>query len=725
MTSTNPPASPWLDGVTSTGVIPASSNPNPPHSEEDPEADRRSSSSDSESGSSTSSAMGDSSEDDRAEAVVADLTTREEDKVPLSATFVRVLALLCACSLSIGSHYGAYFLGPLKSRLSRDIGTSNTEFSLLIAAYNLNNTWTPLVGGVMAARISLALGLVAGKGTSFLSAYTSYPLSQKYGPHAPFVVSTTLAAVSFGFNIVYLMSANWFTRGARVAPEAADVHRRLSRSESFFSPRGRQSLSAQGLLSSELTESPVVLTRGGERMTEREALEKVAAKRNVKFEDLTKMGDVFWLYIGVNALCGVIWSPFTHLAANIIEKRYSLTELEASNRASMLLAGSIILYPLCGYLTDRLKKGPIVHHLFVLSSVLTLFCYLWLALPPTWTASPNPAIFAFATGHGFSTLLLVIIVPHLVPLPYVSTALGAHKSIESAGSTISKILAGLLLDTKSSKKSAPAEPDLTMLPSVSISSPTPTTVSPPIDNARAIQWLLNWWLFINVLQLLGTIILWKMDVKRKRLHNRGESGSRGFDGYSPLPTEDAPRRRSESRGATEPRGLLDPDVVGKNPWADEPSQPQIEVGNSQRKYRTWTSPAAQRPLLQNTASPVSPKTNVPLPQSPPRRYPSYTDPSSDPPQEPTSPRSSRVAYLLPPAADGSVGRRSPISRRRRSWSVGSGGASSMHHGVMKNERRRGKWFMAMSGLLVLITWALFWGTALSKIKQKNSTSGSE
>ncbi|KAG8957619.1 hypothetical protein FRC03_009970 [Tulasnella sp. 419] len=636
MTSTNPPVSPWLDGVTSTGVIPASSNPNPPHSEEDPEADRRSSSSDSESGSSTSSAMGDSSEDDRAEAVVADLTTREEDKVPLSATFVRVLALLCACSLSIGSHYGAYFLGPLKSRLSRDIGTSNTEFSLLIAAYNLNNTWTPLVGGVMAARLGTALSSIIATSLIFLG----------------------------------------------------------------------QAI----LLLGDLSGNVKVM---------------VAAKRNVKFEDLTKMGDVFWLYIGVNALCGVIWSPFTHLAANIIEKRYSLTELEASNRASMLLAGSIILYPLCGYLTDRLKKGPIVHHLFVLSSVLTLFCYLWLALPPTWTASPNPAIFAFATGHGFSTLLLVIIVPHLVPLPYVSTALGAHKSIESAGSTISKILAGLLLDTKSSKKSAPAEPDLTMLPSVSISSPTPTTVSPPIDNARAIQWLLNWWLFINVLQLLGTIILWKMDVKRKRLHNRGESGSRGFDGYSPLPTEDAPRRRSESRGATEPRGLLDPDVVGKNPWADEPSQPQIEVGNSQRKYRTWTSPAAQRPLLQNTASPVSPKTNVPLPQSSPRRYPSYTDPSSDPPQEPTSPRSSRVAYLLPPAADGSVGRRSPISRRRRSWSVGSGGASSMHHGVMKNERRRGKWFMAMSGLLVLITWALFWGTALSKIKQKNSTSGSE
>lgn len=46
----------------------------------------------------------DMEEDEQAEAVVAELNIQVEARVPLSATFVRFLALLCACSLSIGSH---------------------------------------------------------------------------------------------------------------------------------------------------------------------------------------------------------------------------------------------------------------------------------------------------------------------------------------------------------------------------------------------------------------------------------------------------------------------------------------------------------------------------------------------------------------------------------------------------------------------------------------------
>lgn len=40
--------------------------------------------------------------------------------------------------------------------------------------------------------------------------------------------------------------------------------------------------------------------------------------------------------------------------------------------------------------------------LFLTSAILTLLCYIWLALPPTWTKTPIPAIISFAMGHGFS-----------------------------------------------------------------------------------------------------------------------------------------------------------------------------------------------------------------------------------------------------------------------------------------------------------------------------------
>jgi hypothetical protein len=58
---------------------------------------------DNESTSSTSDTE-DMEGDERAEAVVADLNNDIEEKVSVSSPIVRILALLCACSLSIGSH---------------------------------------------------------------------------------------------------------------------------------------------------------------------------------------------------------------------------------------------------------------------------------------------------------------------------------------------------------------------------------------------------------------------------------------------------------------------------------------------------------------------------------------------------------------------------------------------------------------------------------------------
>lgn len=55
-----------------------------------------------------------------------------------------------------------------------------------------------------------------------------------------------------------------------------------------------------------------------------------------------------------------------------------------------------------GFVVDRVKQRHFVMRLFLLSGVLTLGCYLWLASPPTVTKTPIPAIVSFATGHGFS-----------------------------------------------------------------------------------------------------------------------------------------------------------------------------------------------------------------------------------------------------------------------------------------------------------------------------------
>jgi len=59
----------------------------------------------------------------------------------------------------------------------------------------------------------------------------------------------------------------------------------------------------------------------------------------------------FWHLAYLNStrllvLCGSIWSPFTHIAANLFQVRYGYTEADASWTASFLHAGSLVLYPI-------------------------------------------------------------------------------------------------------------------------------------------------------------------------------------------------------------------------------------------------------------------------------------------------------------------------------------------------------------------------------------------
>ena len=49
--------------------------------------------------------------------------------------------------------------------------------------------------------VSMAFGLIAGKLASFISARTSYPLTERFGSHAPFYISMFLALLSVFVNL--------------------------------------------------------------------------------------------------------------------------------------------------------------------------------------------------------------------------------------------------------------------------------------------------------------------------------------------------------------------------------------------------------------------------------------------------------------------------------------------------------------------------------------------
>ncbi|KAI0318983.1 major facilitator superfamily domain-containing protein [Amylostereum chailletii] len=389
---------------------------------------------------------------------------------------IRALALLCACSLSIGSHYGVYILAPLKSRLSREMGTSNTEFSLLISAFSLNSTWTPLVGGLLASRLGTTLTSILATG----------------------VILSGLCILLIGdlTEDVRCMTLGMFVFGVGVSPLAVVQETIIVR---YFKSHGLGLSMAIGLLRQEARRISL------EDVSEAQALKQVAEKKRVRsLREVADLGDVFWAYIFVNVLCGAIWHPFSQLSSNIIEHRFDLTERDASTQASFVLAGSIFLYPVVGFIIDRVKRPYFVIFMLLLSSVFTMLAFVWLVLPPSATRSAWPAIVSFGTGIGYAPLLLVVIVPQLVPTKYISTTLGAHKSLEQTGTVISQTLAGLILDLKK----------------------TPPSGEPPTSpSGSRYQRLLNAFLIVNVLQFVGIIALWYINRRSKKAGGRRQTAS--------------------------------------------------------------------------------------------------------------------------------------------------------------------------------------------------------
>lgn len=111
--------------------------------------------------------------------------------------------------------------------------------------------------------LSMAIGLVAGKIASFVAARTSYPLTQKFGPHAPFYTAAILATFSFGINLVYVASSKWLVANTQTELEPSEIRDEAAR----FSVQD---------------------------MSEGDALAKVAEKKRVRLKDITVLGDVFW-----------------------------------------------------------------------------------------------------------------------------------------------------------------------------------------------------------------------------------------------------------------------------------------------------------------------------------------------------------------------------------------------------------------------------------------------
>ena len=244
--------------------------------------------------------------------------------------------------------------------------------------------------------LAVALGLVVGKATSFVASFTTVPLAlyTPLGYRAPFIVSTSLTFFSVLLNILFVTA---FSHPAHTGTlTSAEAH--------------------------------------------------IKQHKRVAMNDIYAMTGVFWWYLVVCFLAGMVWIPFVQLSTTIVKHRFSMQDVSAADYASIIQFFPVVLYPLVGWFTDRygrrisVRRSPspttddVLIIVVLLCSVSSLACYVFLLIPPAVLGSPLFSVICFAFGYGPAPLLLVIIAPFLTE--HISTALGLHKALEMAGSTL-------------------------------------------------------------------------------------------------------------------------------------------------------------------------------------------------------------------------------------------------------------------------------------------------
>lgn len=372
-----------------------------------------------------------------------------------------VVGIIATGFLSFGCHFASHLLGPLKAQIMQNLQVSETVFAALLSSFQVINSITPLIGFVV-PRLGLAKSalictsiIALGQLIVYLSALRELSSGMLLGY---FVTGLGISPVAIVQESIILAHFGKGVRGKSMGLSlllgklgswvASIIAVPLS---SSWGPNSPFDVSLGLCLGSVL--SAVTFARLSHTSRTRAPL--TSPRSVVRLKETILFGDQFWLYVLLCALCGALWFPFIHLSTDILSTLFGSSAKEASRVASLLLFTPLFIYPTLGYFLDHYPRHTSPPVLLSLGSLCTLATLLILAASKVReTFGQVGAMTWFSIGRGSAPLLLVAVLPKIVINEHFSTALGIHKAIEMAGSTVSQTVTGAILSHKSNDRTA-------------------------------------------------------------------------------------------------------------------------------------------------------------------------------------------------------------------------------------------------------------------------------
>ncbi|KAI9314412.1 major facilitator superfamily domain-containing protein [Dichotomocladium elegans] len=367
----------------------------------------------------------------------------------------KIIALVTALMLPIGSHFSASALSAMKKQIKANLLIDNTRYGVLSASVSIINTVFPIAGGLfmdifgsvwgtLAVNITIIVGSLL---TAIAAKYNSFPLM---------VVGRVIFGIGSGLIVTMQESllSKWFrTQSLAIA---IGMQLSISRLASFLgtlvaNPIAQRTgdwvwsfwlsliLCAFSVIMNLVYAAVVKHLSGDNPISKNEAL-KLKAKKSFKFRSIAKFPVFFWGIIVIEFIYAAVWSSFQTISTELVQVHFGTQDVLAGYTASASLVVPIVATPILGIIMDVLGGRIIILLLSAVFLILSSALLGW-----TYVNAVVGMVF-YSISLAFGPIAMITSIGMILPSDYIGTGLGLYKSSNNIGTSILDIVVGVVQD---------------------------------------------------------------------------------------------------------------------------------------------------------------------------------------------------------------------------------------------------------------------------------------
>ncbi|CDS11224.1 hypothetical protein LRAMOSA03487 [Lichtheimia ramosa] len=334
----------------------------------------------------------------------------------------KIIALVTALMLPVGSHFSGTALGAMKSELKNHLNIDNTRYGVVSASVSIVNTIFPIAGGIFIDKFGSVWGTL-GLLTALAGRFTSFPLM---------VAGRVIFGIGSGLIVTMQESllSKWFrTQSLSIA---IGIQLSVSQLASFLGTLAANPLAARTgnwvwpfwlslILCGFSMIMNIVYALMVRHLSGSKVITATKPRRSFQFRSILKFLGCFGLLLRLNSfmqLCGPLFKP----------------------SASASVVVPIVATPILGVIMDLFGFRICI---LLLSSIFLILSSALLG----WTyVDAVVGMVFYSISLAFGPIAMITSIGMVLPSDYIGTGLGLYKASNNIGTCILDIIVGVIQD---------------------------------------------------------------------------------------------------------------------------------------------------------------------------------------------------------------------------------------------------------------------------------------